>query len=95
MTEATPWLSDRVKAPAEEGVPDPWDPANMSPVVAYLAAAECPFNGCTFSVRGTNVRLMNTWGVGPGVKKPDGIWTVAELAEQLGPLAPAEEVRAR
>jgi NAD(P)-dependent dehydrogenase (short-subunit alcohol dehydrogenase family) len=94
MTEATPWLSDRVKAPAE-GAPDPWDPANMSPVVAYLAAADCPFNGCTFSVRGTNIRLMNTWGVGAGVKKPDGIWTVAELAEQLGPLAPAEEVRVR
>jgi NAD(P)-dependent dehydrogenase (short-subunit alcohol dehydrogenase family) len=95
MTEATPWLSERIKAPAEAGAQDPWDPAHMSPVVGYLATAACPFNGCTFSVRGTNVRLMNTWGVGAGVKKPEGVWTVDELGEQLEPLAPAEEVRAR
>ena len=87
MTEATPWLSERIKAPADSAAPDPWDPANMSPIVGYLAMADCPFNGCTFSVRGGNIRLMNTWGVGDGVKKAEGRWTVAELVDQLGPLA--------
>jgi len=87
MTEATPWLSERIKAPADSAAPDPWDPANMSPIVGYLAMSDCPFNGCTFSVRGGNIRLMNTWGVGDGVKKAEGRWTVAELVDQLGPLA--------
>jgi NAD(P)-dependent dehydrogenase (short-subunit alcohol dehydrogenase family) len=87
MTEATPWLSERVRAPEEVGAADPWDPANMSPIVGYLAMADCPFNGCTFSVRGGNIRLMNGWAVGDGVKKADGIWSIAELVDQLGPLA--------
>ena len=91
MTEATPWLSERIKAPQDSGAPDPWDPANMSPIVGYLSMADCPFNGCTFSVRGGNVRLMNTWGVGDGVKKAEGRWTVAELAGQLGRLAPEQK----
>src|SRR6476659_10069321 len=40
LTEATPGLGDAVKAP-EEGF-DVWDPANVSPFVAYLATADCP-----------------------------------------------------
>jgi NAD(P)-dependent dehydrogenase (short-subunit alcohol dehydrogenase family) len=92
MTEATPWLSERIKAPSDSAAPDPWDPANMSPIVGYLAMADCPFNGCTFSVRGGNIRLMNTWGVGDGVKKADGRWTVPELVDQLGPLASDRQV---
>ena len=87
MTEATPWLSEQVKAPSDSAAPDPWDPANMSPIVGYLAMSDCPYNGCTFSVRGGNIRLMNTWGVGDGVKKAEGRWTVPELVHQLGPLA--------
>ena len=39
MTEATPWLSERIKAPADSAAPDPWDPANMSPIVGYLLRA--------------------------------------------------------
>jgi len=92
MTEATPWLSERVKAPEQAGAPDPWDPANMSPIVGYLAMADCPFNGCTFSVRGGNIRLMNGWGVGDGVKKAEGIWSIPELVDQLGPLASGQKV---
>jgi NAD(P)-dependent dehydrogenase (short-subunit alcohol dehydrogenase family) len=91
MTEATPWLSDRIKPPEDAGAFDPWDPANMSPIVGYLAMADCPFTGCTFSVRGGSIRLMNTWSPGEGVKKDDGGWQVMELADQLGPMVPAQK----
>ena len=38
LTLATPGLEDVMKP--REGVFDPWDPANISPLVAYLASAE-------------------------------------------------------
>ncbi|MGH9275431.1 MAG: SDR family NAD(P)-dependent oxidoreductase, partial [Acidimicrobiales bacterium] len=38
LTEATPGLGDMVAAPAEGF--DIWDPANVSPLVAYLATAD-------------------------------------------------------
>jgi NAD(P)-dependent dehydrogenase (short-subunit alcohol dehydrogenase family) len=51
LTEATPGLGDVVKAPEDAGQFDLWDPANVSPFVAYLATADRPFNGETFLVR--------------------------------------------
>ena len=56
LTEATPGLSEVVKAP-EDGF-DVWDPANVSPFVAYLATADCPFTGETFLVQGGTVQRV-------------------------------------
>src|SRR5689334_17183856 len=53
LTEATPGLSDVVKAP-EAGF-DEWDPANVSPFVAYLATSECTITGECFMVSGGKV----------------------------------------
>ena len=39
----------------KEGAFDQWDPANISPLVAYLASADCAFTGETFLVQGGNV----------------------------------------
>src|SRR6476661_1357533 len=50
LTEATPGLGEIVKAPDEADQFDIWDPANVSPLVAYLASADCAFNGETFFV---------------------------------------------
>src|SRR5260221_6378468 len=44
LTEATPGLGEVVKVPEDESQFDLWDPANVSPFVAYLATADCPFN---------------------------------------------------
>jgi hypothetical protein len=65
---------------------DIWDPANVSPLVAYLAAADCPFNGATFFVHGGTVRFVEPWRLGEGIEREDR-WTVGDLADQLGPLA--------
>ena len=63
-----------------------WDPANISPLVAYLATADCAFTGETFFVQGGKVKLVRTWEFGDGVEQDDR-WAVAELTEALAKLA--------
>ncbi|HEY4332366.1 MAG TPA: SDR family oxidoreductase [Ilumatobacteraceae bacterium] len=83
LTLATPGLPD-IMAP-KEGEFDMWDPANISPLVAYLATADCAFTGETFFVQGGNVTRVDTWAMGDKVEQNDR-WTVAGLAEALAPL---------
>jgi NAD(P)-dependent dehydrogenase (short-subunit alcohol dehydrogenase family) len=90
LTLATPGLGDMIQAPADSGMFDVWDPANISPVVAYLAAADCAFNGATFFVQGGTVRIVKSWEFGDGVEQ-NARWTVGALAEALAPLAPPVE----
>ena len=79
LTEATPGLSEVVKAP-EAGF-DVWDPANVSPFVAYLATADCPFTGETFLVQGGKVQRVQSWSAAEVIEKDDR-WTVEELAAE-------------
>jgi NAD(P)-dependent dehydrogenase (short-subunit alcohol dehydrogenase family) len=87
LTEATPGLGEIVKPPDDAEAFDVWDPANVSPLVAYLATADCPFNGSTFYVQGGTVRLMEPWRMGDGVEQADR-WTIDELKEALVKLEP-------
>jgi NAD(P)-dependent dehydrogenase (short-subunit alcohol dehydrogenase family) len=77
MTENTPGLSDLVKAP-ESGAFDVWDPANVSPLVAYLATENCPATGKVFYIQGGTVRLYQPWTLAETIDRPDR-WTVADL----------------
>ena len=86
LTLATPGLED-IMRPAE-GSFDQWDPANVSPLVAYLASVRCKFTGETFFVQGGNVTLIESWSRGRSVDR-DSLWSVDELAEALAPLADA------
>jgi NAD(P)-dependent dehydrogenase (short-subunit alcohol dehydrogenase family) len=81
MTEGTPGLSDVVKAP-EGGAFDVWDPANISPLVAYLATESCPATGKVFFVQGGMVRLFQPWTMTDTIERHDR-WTVAELATEM------------
>jgi NAD(P)-dependent dehydrogenase (short-subunit alcohol dehydrogenase family) len=87
LTEATPGLGDRVQAPAEGF--DVWDPANVSPFVAYLATPDCPFTGETFLVQGGRVQRAQTWTAAERIEKDDR-WTVAELAVAAAQLTPRD-----
>jgi NAD(P)-dependent dehydrogenase (short-subunit alcohol dehydrogenase family) len=80
LTEATPGLGDVVAAPAEGF--DLWDPANVSPLVAYLAAADCDVTGRTFFIQGGTVRLMEPWQMGARLER-DERWTIAELEKEV------------
>jgi NAD(P)-dependent dehydrogenase (short-subunit alcohol dehydrogenase family) len=77
MTENTPGLSDVVKAP-EGGAFDVWDPANISPLVGYLATEGCPVSGKVFFVQGGTIRLFQPWTMTETIER-NGRWTVEEL----------------
>ena len=68
LTETVPGLGEMVAAPDDDRF-DVWDPANVSPFVAYLATADCPFTGGTFFVQGGSVRLFEPWRLGDGVER--------------------------
>jgi NAD(P)-dependent dehydrogenase (short-subunit alcohol dehydrogenase family) len=89
MTEQTPGLSDIVKRPEDPSRFDVWDPANVSPLVAYLASEACPFTGKVLFVQGGQVRLFQPWTMTDSLEK-FGRWTVSELAEQLPDLVKQE-----
>ena len=79
LTLETPGLGDAVKPPDDPGAFDIWDPANVSPFVAYLATADCPISGETFMVQGGVVQRVKSWSTAEKIDKGDR-WTVAELA---------------
>jgi NAD(P)-dependent dehydrogenase (short-subunit alcohol dehydrogenase family) len=80
LTEATPGLGEMVAAP-KEGF-DVWDPANVSPLVAYLATADCPITGRTFFAPGGTVRVLEPWHLGERLER-DERWTIDGLAAEL------------
>jgi NAD(P)-dependent dehydrogenase (short-subunit alcohol dehydrogenase family) len=86
LTLATPGLEEVLKEPEEAGAFDVWDPANVSPLVAYLATADCAFNGETFFVQGGTVTRVKSWEMGESVEL-NARWEVAALADALRPLA--------
>jgi NAD(P)-dependent dehydrogenase (short-subunit alcohol dehydrogenase family) len=90
LTEQTPGLQDVVKAPEDEGRFDLWDPANVSPFVAYLASIDCPFSGETFLVQGGVVQRFQPWTLSEKIDKGDR-WTVEELAKEAPKLVPPEK----
>jgi NAD(P)-dependent dehydrogenase (short-subunit alcohol dehydrogenase family) len=82
LTESTPGLGEMVQPPDDAAVFDVWDPANISPLVAYLATADCACTGQTFYVQGGTIKVMQPWSMGDGVEQ-DERWTVAGLQEAL------------
>jgi NAD(P)-dependent dehydrogenase (short-subunit alcohol dehydrogenase family) len=82
MTESSPGLGDIIKAPEDAGKFDVWNPANVSPVAAYLATESCPANGKVFFVQGGTVKVFQGWTMADGIEKNDR-WTVAELESEM------------
>ncbi|MDA8357936.1 MAG: SDR family oxidoreductase [Actinomycetota bacterium] len=85
MTESTPGLSDIVRAPSDEAQFDVWDPANVSPLVAYLATRDCPATGRVFFVQGGTIRNFENWKMTDTLEK-SARWTVAELESEMSRL---------
>ncbi|MFT5025794.1 MAG: NAD(P)-dependent dehydrogenase (short-subunit alcohol dehydrogenase family), partial [Ilumatobacter sp.] len=83
LTLATPGLEDIMAAP-DAGF-DNWDPANVSPLVAYLSTENCPFTGETFYVKGGVVKRVKSWEMADRIEK-SGAWTVDELRHALAPM---------
>jgi NAD(P)-dependent dehydrogenase (short-subunit alcohol dehydrogenase family) len=82
MTESTPGLSDLVAAPTDASRFDEWDPANVSPLVAYLSTEECVANGRVFYVTGGTVQTFQSWTLTDHIERAER-WTVADLRLQM------------
>ncbi len=81
LTMASPGLPEIMEAPAEGF--DIWDPANASPLVAYLASRSCAFSGETFYVQGGTVRRLEPWAlVGHSIEKATR-WELDDLTEAM------------
>jgi NAD(P)-dependent dehydrogenase (short-subunit alcohol dehydrogenase family) len=83
---------------------DPLDPANVAPLVAFLASdVASPITGQVFGVVGGQVQLYEGWRPGPEIRVEGRALAVAELAERWGELfqdsspafrSPLEDLRA-
>lgn len=83
LTLATPGLGD-IMAPTANGF-DEWDPANISPLVAYLSTEGCEFNGETFLAQGGVVKRVDSWSLGETVEQ-NAKWSVEGLSVALSSL---------
>jgi NAD(P)-dependent dehydrogenase (short-subunit alcohol dehydrogenase family) len=64
----------------EEGAFDEWDPANVAPVVAWLASDGARgISGQVFVVTGDKVHLMSGWHRTGRIGNDGSRWTVADL----------------
>jgi NAD(P)-dependent dehydrogenase (short-subunit alcohol dehydrogenase family) len=86
LTMATPGLGDRIAEPENKAAFDEWDPANISPLVAYLSSAKCEFTGETFFVKGGEVTRIRSWERAESIDQNDR-WGVAELTVALNKMA--------
>jgi NAD(P)-dependent dehydrogenase (short-subunit alcohol dehydrogenase family) len=82
LTEAAPGLGEMVAPPEDPSRFDEWDPANTSPLVAWLAGSDCPVTGCIFYCFGGTIAPMTGWSRKPGMTRSDR-WTIEEIAREL------------
>ncbi len=71
-----------------------FDPENVSPLVAVLAAETCPFNGQVFSVYGGSVGIYAGWSIAESVETDDR-WTAESLAAAMDKLPRAVEINSQ
>lgn len=75
--------------PPPPGVFDVFDPANVSPLIAWLALAECPATGQVFQAYGNRVEVLAPTAIAADLRT-EGRWTLEALDRALeGRLPPA------
>ena len=70
----------RYQKPVEEGAFDALDPANVSPLVVWLASDQCDVTGEVFEMTGGSLAVFEAWRRGPSVKK-DRRWAPEEIGD--------------
>jgi NAD(P)-dependent dehydrogenase (short-subunit alcohol dehydrogenase family) len=81
MTLATPGLGERIAEPTD-GRFDQWDPANISPLVAWLCTERCPATGQVYWVGGNRIARYLEWARTDQATDDDG-WTIDSVADAL------------
>jgi NAD(P)-dependent dehydrogenase (short-subunit alcohol dehydrogenase family) len=82
LTEATPGFGEIMRSTIEEGVVDAFHPANISPLVAYLATEKCPVTGQVYAVQGGSIQQLQGWTV-ENTTETDDPWTIDEVASRI------------
>lgn len=82
LTLATPGMGAIFAAGVDEGEFDAFSPANISPLVGYLATAGCPVTGKVFAVQGGAISELGGWHDVSTIET-EGPWTIADIAGRL------------
>lgn len=78
LTLATPGMSAMFAEEVPEGEFDAFSPANIAPIVAYLADPTCPLNGKILAVQGGAITLLQGWTSVETIEV-DGPWVLDDL----------------
>jgi NAD(P)-dependent dehydrogenase (short-subunit alcohol dehydrogenase family) len=81
LTLATPGMGALMVEPGE-GEADLFGPANISPLVAYLATAKCPITGRVYAVQGGAISQLGGWHDVDTIET-DGVWEIDDVAARL------------
>ncbi|MGN6160535.1 MAG: SDR family oxidoreductase [Marmoricola sp.] len=82
LTLATPGMGAIFAAEPEEGEPDLFSPAQISPLVAWLSTEDCPVNGKVFAISGGSVQELSGWHV-TQTAETDADWTIEGIAQAV------------
>ncbi|WP_405167134.1 SDR family oxidoreductase [Nocardia sp. NBC_01499] len=85
LTLATPGMGAMMAAEAdevEEGEFDAFSPANISPLVAYLASDKCPITGKVFAVQGGAISELAGWHDVKTIET-EGPWLIDDISARL------------
>jgi NAD(P)-dependent dehydrogenase (short-subunit alcohol dehydrogenase family) len=82
MTLATPGLGERIAAP-EDGSFDKWDPAHISPLVAWLCTEDCPATAQVYWTGGNQIARYLEWSR-TDIATTDGRWEIDEVDRVVG-----------
>lgn len=82
LTLATPGMGAIFAAEVGEGEFDAFSPANISPLVAYLATEKCPITGKVFAVQGGAISELGGWHDVKTIET-DGPWLIDDIAARL------------
>ncbi|AYF75081.1 SDR family NAD(P)-dependent oxidoreductase [Nocardia yunnanensis] len=85
LTLATPGMGEMMaaqQAGLEDGEFDAFSPANISPLVAYLATEKCPITGKVFAVQGGAISELAGWHDVKTIET-EGPWLIDDIAGRL------------
>jgi NAD(P)-dependent dehydrogenase (short-subunit alcohol dehydrogenase family) len=81
LTLATPGMGSLMSEPDEDEL-DLFSPANISPLVAYLATEKCPITGKVYAVQGGAISALSGWHDTDTIET-DGAWLIDDIASRL------------
>jgi NAD(P)-dependent dehydrogenase (short-subunit alcohol dehydrogenase family) len=76
-------VGELMKKPEDPDAFDAFDPAHISPLVAYLSRADCTLSGKVYAVQGGAISELEGWSAGHTFST-DGAWSQDVLERELG-----------